>query len=177
MNSSLAERGAGAAAAEGDSWMVALRSEIARVRGHAAAAAPRDDAALASVVVLNFNGGDVIGRCLDHLGAQTYRRREVIVVDNGSTDGSAALLGERARRGEIRLLGSARNLGVAGGRNLAVRHASGRIVAFLDADAYARRPGSNGWWRGSSPTTPSAPPPRWSSSTATSSSSTAPAEH
>jgi GT2 family glycosyltransferase len=137
MNSSLAERGAGAAAAEGDSWMVALRSEIARVRGHAAAAAPRDDAALASVVVLNFNGGDVVGRCLDHLGAQTYRRREVIVVDNGSTDGSAALLGERARRGEIRLLGSARNLGVAGGRNLAVRHASGRIVAFLDADAYA----------------------------------------
>jgi GT2 family glycosyltransferase len=122
---------------EGDSWMVELRAKIARTRGHDAPIASPRGATLASVVVLNYNGKDVIEKCLEHLHAQTYPRIEVIVVDNGSADASVALLEDHASRGDVRLVRSATNLGVAGGRNLGIRHCNGQIVAFLDNDAYA----------------------------------------
>ncbi|HEV8630679.1 MAG TPA: glycosyltransferase, partial [Thermoanaerobaculia bacterium] len=90
----------------------------------AAAAAP-----LASVIVVNFNGAACIARCLDCLLRQTYSRFEIVVVDNGSTDGSLALLEAYAAKGEIRLVRSPRNRGCAGGRNLGFRHARGELIA------------------------------------------------
>jgi GT2 family glycosyltransferase len=117
--------------------MTDLRAKIARQRNHDVSHAPSSSAALASVVVLNFNGEAVVGSCLEHLRAQTHPRMQVVVVDNGSTDGSVALLEDQASRGDIRLVRSATNLGVAGGRNLGIRHCEGQIVAFLDNDAYA----------------------------------------
>jgi glycosyltransferase involved in cell wall biosynthesis len=51
-------------------------------------------AALASVIVINYNGTTVIARCLDRLMAQTYPSFEIIVVDNGSQDGNLAIVEE-----------------------------------------------------------------------------------
>ena len=92
---------------------------------------------LVSAVVVNWNGADRLAACLDSLLAQTWPELEILVVDNGSSDGSRALL--RARYGaHVTLLESAVNLGFAGGNNLAIRAAKGQYVALLNNDAVAR---------------------------------------
>ena len=94
------------------------------------------DAPLVSVIVLNFNGAAILPRCLDHLLAQTYTARELIVVDNASSDGSDAVLAAYAARG-VRVVASPVNRGCAGGRNAGLEVAHGEIVAFMDNDGYA----------------------------------------
>jgi GT2 family glycosyltransferase len=92
---------------------------------------------LVSAVVVNWNGADCLDACLASLRAQTWPRLEIIVVDNGSTDGSRALL--RARyRDSVTLIESPVNLGFAGGNNLAIRAATGAYVALLNNDAVAQ---------------------------------------
>ncbi len=91
---------------------------------------------LVSVVVLNFNGAAILPHCLDRLLAQTYAQREILVVDNASSDGSQAVLATYAARG-VRVLTSPRNLGCPGGRNHGLRAAQGDLVAFIDNDGYA----------------------------------------
>ena len=92
---------------------------------------------LASVIVLNMNGEDIIGRCLDHLLAQTYPDLEIIVVDNGSSDRSLAILETYLETGKVSVVRNERNLGVPGGRNQGLLYARGEIVAFIDNDGYA----------------------------------------
>jgi GT2 family glycosyltransferase len=92
---------------------------------------------LVSVIVVCWNAAEVLGRCLDHLFAQDYANREIIVVDDGSDD-DTALIAERAReRGELTLVRSPRNRGCPAARNLGLGCASGTIVAFVDADGFA----------------------------------------
>jgi hypothetical protein len=89
------------------------------------------------VIVVCWNAADVLGRCLDHLFAQSYAEREIIVVDDGSDDDTAQVA-ERAReRGELTLVRSTRNRGCPAARNLGMSRASGEIVAFVDADGFA----------------------------------------
>lgn len=125
---------------EDDAWLRRLRERVGERRADRCTTARVPIAAgaspLLSVVVLNWNGAAVIERCLEHLGAQTLPRLEVVAVDNGSIDESLPLLRERARRGELRLIESAANRGVGGGRNLGIASARGEIVAFLDNDAF-----------------------------------------
>jgi GT2 family glycosyltransferase len=84
----------------------------------------------ASLIVLNWQGGDVIGPCVDSLLAASGGRDEVIVVDNASTDGSREYLESRA---DIRLVKLASNTYIFGlNHGLAV--ARGRYVAFLNND-------------------------------------------
>jgi GT2 family glycosyltransferase len=88
-----------------------------------------------SVVIVNWNGAHHIARCLEALEAQTFRNFEVIVVDNGSTDGSADLVTERFPT--VRLLRQATNIGFAAGNNLGAGAARGTWLALLNNDAYA----------------------------------------
>jgi GT2 family glycosyltransferase len=92
---------------------------------------------LVSAVVVNWNGVDCLDACLRSLLAQTWPRLEIIVVENGSTDGSRELLRSRYR-GRIRLIESPVNLGFAGGNNLAIRAANGAYLALLNNDAVAQ---------------------------------------
>jgi GT2 family glycosyltransferase len=95
---------------------------------------------LASVVVVNWNGAAFIGECVDSLLDQSYRRVEIIVVDNGSVDDSVEVL--RRRYGaEIRLITRDSNAGFAGGANEGIRASSGAWVAVINNDATADR----GW--------------------------------
>ena len=90
-----------------------------------------------SIVVLCFNNADVIGSCLDSLLRYPPRpNTEVIVVDNGSTDGSLSILEERQARGEIALVRNAVN-GCSSGRNLGIAASRSEIVVFLDSDQRA----------------------------------------
>ena len=110
-----------------------------------------------AIVVLNHNGRDLLLGCLEAIGRLHWRHLLVLVVDNGSSDGSAAAV-ERAFP-TVPLLRQARNLGVSGGRNaglswvsahgrlepnsigaFVVAARSGRDIAIVAGKAY-RRPG------------------------------------
>jgi len=84
-----------------------------------------------SVVVCSYNGGRTIRDCLDGLANLNYPDFEVIVVDDGSTDDTAAIAGEY----DLRLI-QTENRGLASARNSGLEAASGEIVAYLDDDAY-----------------------------------------
>ena len=72
-----------------------------------------------SIIVPTWNGLEYIGDCLASLLAQDYPDFEVIVVDNASSDGTPEWIAERFPA--IRLIRNERNLGFAGGNNLALR--------------------------------------------------------
>lgn len=100
------------------------------------ASAPADQIdTTVAVIVVNFNGGKLLGRCLDSLDAQTLRPQRMILVDNASTDNSLAGLPERHSALEIVRLEA--NLGFAAANNLAVRLARDTAwVALLNSDAF-----------------------------------------
>jgi glycosyltransferase involved in cell wall biosynthesis len=95
-------------------------------------------APLVSVVTIFYDAERFLGEAAASVLAQRYRRWELILVDDGSTDGSSAIALGLARRhpGRVRYLehpGHA-NRGMSASRNLGVRAARGAYVAFLDAD-------------------------------------------
>src|SRR5437867_636986 len=84
-----------------------------------------------SVVVCSYNGARTIRDCLEALERITYPDFEVIVVDDGSTDATAAI----AARYDCRLI-QTENRGLASARNTGLEAATGEIVAYTDDDAY-----------------------------------------
>jgi GT2 family glycosyltransferase len=92
-----------------------------------------------TVIVISWNGGAVLRECLVSLRAQTYPCR-VIVVDNGSSDGSQTLV--RRDFPEVQLIENGRNLGFGEGNNIGMRAAMAEgatYVALLNQDARADR--------------------------------------
>jgi GT2 family glycosyltransferase len=87
-----------------------------------------------SVLIVNYNGARHIARCLEGLEQQTIPRNkfEVIVVDNGSRDGSAEIVADDFPW--VRLIRSKKNLGFAEGNNLARTYASGTVIVLLNND-------------------------------------------
>ena len=90
---------------------------------------------LLTIVIPNWNGQHLLGRCLTALHAQTWRDFEVIVVDNGSTDGSVAYL--RKHFPEVRLIANAENRGFAAATNQGIRATQSQHVATLNNDTEA----------------------------------------
>jgi GT2 family glycosyltransferase len=87
---------------------------------------------LVSVVVLNWNGREVVERCLRSLQGQTYQPLEIIVVDNASTDDSADLV--RKKFSNVKLIVNEKNLGFGGGNNVGIRASQGRYIMMLNND-------------------------------------------
>jgi glycosyltransferase involved in cell wall biosynthesis len=86
-----------------------------------------------SVVIPVYNRRALVSRATRSVLAQTYSDYEILVVDDGSQDGSAA--GVRSAFGDsVRLLQSKTNRGVSAARNLAIGQAAGQWLAFLDSD-------------------------------------------
>jgi N-acetylglucosaminyl-diphospho-decaprenol L-rhamnosyltransferase len=88
-----------------------------------------------TVVIVTYNGAHLLPACLDALAGQTMDRRdfEVVVVDNGSSDGTVEVLA--ARYPWVRVIESERNLGFAGGNNLALRSTAAPYAVLLNNDA------------------------------------------
>ena len=85
-----------------------------------------------SVVIVNWNGRQHLGECLESLRSQTFRDLEIVLVDNGSQDGSREYVQEHFP--EVRLIALQKNYGFAGGNNAGIRAASGRYLALLNND-------------------------------------------
>lgn len=89
-----------------------------------------------SAIVVNWNGKNYLGKCLQSLKDQTFTDFELILVDNGSTDGSVEYV-EKNFPGFGRILKNEKNLGFSGGNNLGLRVARGQYLALLNNDARA----------------------------------------
>lgn len=86
----------------------------------------------ASVIVLNWNGLEYLGTCLGAVLAQDYDNFEVLVVDNGSTDGSVDFVTESYP--QVVLVRNERNLGFSAANNRGLRTASGDLLVLLNND-------------------------------------------
>ena len=89
-----------------------------------------------SVIVVNLNRRDLVERCLESLWRQTFTDFEVVVVDNGSIDGSKEFL-DSIKNDRLRLVALPANKGFAGGCNAGIVQAQGRFIATLNNDAEA----------------------------------------
>jgi glycosyltransferase involved in cell wall biosynthesis len=100
-------------------------------------AQPQSDPAAAgltiSVVIPLFNGARFIVEALDSVFSQTLKPREVIVVDDGSTDGGPDIVARYAEMADI-ILFHKQNGGQSSARNLGMKHATGDLIALLDQD-------------------------------------------
>ena len=85
-----------------------------------------------SVVIVHYNGERLLDACLASVQAQVYRPVEVILVDNGSSDGSIAMV--RVKYPDVRVLAQGTNLGFAEGNNRGVEAATGEYVVLLNND-------------------------------------------
>ena len=90
------------------------------------------------MIVLAWNGREDLPECLQSLQAQQFDDWEILVVDNGSTDGSAEYV--RDHYPHVRLVCNEKNLGFAAGSNRGLRAATGDVLVLLNQDT-AVRPG------------------------------------
>ena len=87
-----------------------------------------------SILIVNYNGVTLLKECLSSLEEQSFQNFEIILVDNGSSDGSADFIKKYHPR--ARLILSADNKGFSGGNNLGIPHCQGEFVFFLNNDVY-----------------------------------------
>jgi len=90
---------------------------------------------LVSIVFANWNGGEKTRRCLDSIKKQTYKNYEVIIVDNGSTDGSKEYVKKFSKNfRKFKLIENKENLGCVKALNQGFKKATGEFVLRIDND-------------------------------------------
>jgi len=85
-----------------------------------------------SIIILTWNGVRHISDCLESVQKSTYPNYEIIVVDNGSKDGTLELI--RNNFPNVKLISNSKNLGFAGGNNIGIKQATGDIIFLLNDD-------------------------------------------
>jgi glycosyltransferase involved in cell wall biosynthesis len=90
---------------------------------------------LVSVTVPTFNNRDTIAQCIESLVSQEYRNVEVIVVDDGSTDGTGVIVKDlQSKYSNVRLVRTDHS-GASHARNVGISKSSGPVFLFADGDA------------------------------------------
>lgn len=91
-----------------------------------------------SIALVNWNNREYLEQCLDSIaGAQLPLDYEIVVSDNGSTDGSLRMLAERYPH--VIVVENGENVGVARGNNQCIRHSSGLYIYILNNDTIVNR--------------------------------------
>lgn len=86
---------------------------------------------LISIVILNYNGVKYLSKTLELVFNINYSNKEIVIVDNCSTDGSIKFL---KKLKNIKLIENKKNLGYSAGKNIGVRQAKGKFILLLDED-------------------------------------------
>ena len=89
-----------------------------------------------SVIVPVYNIEKYLERCVQSICNQTYQKLEIILVDDGSTDGSGALCDQLAQKDERIKVFHKENGGSSSARNLGLQNATGEYIGFIDSDDY-----------------------------------------
>lgn len=87
-----------------------------------------------SVIVPVYNVEPYLRKCLDSIVGQTFRDLEILVIDDGSTDGSGKICDEYAEKDERVRVFHTENRGLSAARNLGLDNASGEWIGFVDSD-------------------------------------------
>ncbi len=87
---------------------------------------------LVSIIILNYNAGNLLLNCVDSVFKSTYPNFEVLVVDNISTDNSHIVCKKKFEK--IHLIENKENLGYCEGNNVGIRNANGEFVVILNPD-------------------------------------------
>jgi cellulose synthase/poly-beta-1,6-N-acetylglucosamine synthase-like glycosyltransferase len=98
------------------------------------AAGQADSLPLVSCIVAVHNEERLVEQCIAAMAAQTYDRKEIIVVDDASTDGTASILRELSRKYPFRLIELPVNQGKKGALATALLESTGSVIAFADSD-------------------------------------------
>ena len=91
---------------------------------------------LISIIVPIYNPGKYLKNCLDSLINQTYRNIEIILIDDGSTDGSYEVALKYAESDKRIIIERQKNSGVSHARNRGLQIANGDFFSFIDSDDY-----------------------------------------
>ena len=87
-----------------------------------------------SIIIPVYNVEKYLPKCLDSVVGQSYADLEIICIDDGTPDGSAAVILSYAEKdGRIKLI-SQENQGLSGARNTGIGAATGEYIVFLDGD-------------------------------------------
>ena len=89
-----------------------------------------------SIIVPAYNGAETLNRCVDSILAQKFQDYEVILVNDGSTDNTKAIIDEYARKDARIIAAHKSNAGVSSARNEGIKSAKGEYIVFIDADDY-----------------------------------------
>jgi hypothetical protein len=92
------------------------------------------DVPLVSIIIPTYNNKEWISQAINCSLDQTYSKKEIIVVDDGSDDGTEKLI--KQKYGESVLYFKQKNKGPGSARNTGIRHASGQYLQFIDADDF-----------------------------------------
>ncbi len=90
-----------------------------------------------SVIIVNWNGKHLLPDCLDAVFNQTFKDFEVILVDNGSKDGSCEFVEQEYSK--VKIVSVEKNYGFAAGNNLGIMVSQGKYIALLNNDAQPDR--------------------------------------
>lgn len=91
---------------------------------------------LITVIVPVYNAAEYLDRCLSSIVNQTYRNLEIILVNDGSTDGSEEICRRYMQADQRVHLYNQKNQGIAAARNAGLDHMHGAYLSFVDADDY-----------------------------------------
>ena len=89
-----------------------------------------------SIIVPVYNVKDYLSRCMDSLISQTLQDLEIIVIDDGSTDGSSSILDSYSIKDDRVKVIHIENGGVARARNIGLDNAKGEFIGFVDSDDF-----------------------------------------
>ncbi len=91
---------------------------------------------LVSIVVPVYNVKDYLKKCLDSIIGQTYRRIEIILVDDGSNDGSEKIVDDYSKTDNRIVVIHKENGGLSSARNVGIDMAKGDYITFVDSDDF-----------------------------------------
>lgn len=94
---------------------------------------------LISIIIPVYNVEKYVGKCLDSIINQTYRNLEIIVVDDGSTDGCNNICKTYVEKDKRIKLIQQKNSGLSSARNIGIKNAHGKYVGFVDSDDWIER--------------------------------------
>jgi len=91
---------------------------------------------LISLIIVCWNSGKYLSRCLESLSLQTFKNFEILIVDNGSEDKSTVDLAEKYPQLDLRVKYLPGNIGFTAANNLGAKLAQGKWLVLLNADAF-----------------------------------------
>lgn len=89
---------------------------------------------LISIILPVYNRKDLLPDCMNSLFSQTYKNLQIILIDDGSTDGSAALCRDYTEQDSRVMMLHGQHAGVCAARNLGLNAATGKYIFFVDSD-------------------------------------------